>query len=199
MRNVGIIVLTLLVLLVTEVDGQSVHFGVKAGANFSEITGRSFDGGFQAGFTGGAYAELGIGGKWELQPELLYTQAKATTSNEFYYASDPQFQGIPNRSVTLNYLNIPVLLSYKIIPILSIQAGPVFGILMNTSQNLMTNPNQNAFKSTDFLVAGGAQLNLSKVKLGIRYSYGLSDISAVTPTDTWKNQNIQIYLGVTLF
>ena len=199
MRNVGIFVFTVFILLVSEVKGQSLHLGIKAGTNIAEVTGRPFDGGFQAGFSAGAFAELGIKGKWGLQPEILYTQTKETTSTEFYYIAAPTpFNGIPGRSVTLSYINVPVLLSYKLLPVLSIQVGPSLGILLNSSQNITYNF-QNAFKSTDFLVVGGAQVNLAKVKLGARYSYGLSDISAVTPTDSWKNQNIQVYIGVRLF
>jgi hypothetical protein len=198
MKKSGFLFFAVLFFFVSQTKAQSLHIGVKAGVNLAEINGRSFSGGFQAGFTAGGFVELGINSKWTLQPELLYTQTRANTSAEFPYASDPQFYGIPNRTVSLNYINIPVLISYKILPVLSIQAGPSLGILLSTSQNIMTN-NANAFKTTDLLAVIGAQVNLGKVKFGARYSYGLADISAVTPSDTWTNQNIQIYMGLRIF
>ena len=199
MKKSGFLVIVFFIFFSSAISAQGLHFGIKAGTNLAEITGRSFNGGFQAGFSAGAFAELNLKGKWGIQPEILYTQTRATTSSEFYYIDAPTHSnGIPDRSVTLNYINIPVLLCYKILPVLSIQAGPSFGILLNTSQNITYNT-QNAFKSTDFLIVGGAQVNLAKVKFGARYSYGISDISAVTPTDSWKNQNIQIYMGLRLF
>ncbi len=198
MRKAGLISLAVIVFFVSGIQAQGLHFGLKAGVNLAQITGRSFKDGYQTGFSGGAFAELKINSKWDLQPELLYAQTQVTTSEEFPNASDPQFHGIPNRTITLNYIDIPVLISYKLLPVLSIQAGPSFGFLMSTSENIMV-PSQDAFKTTDFSVVGGAQVNLSKVKLGARYSYGLSDISKVTPTDTWKNQNIQVYIGFLLF
>ena len=198
MRKAGLLGLAVIVFFVSGTRAQGLHVGIKAGVNLAQITGRSFNDGYQTGFSGGAFAELKLSSKWDLQPELLYAQTQVTTSNEFYYTSDPQFHGIPNRTISLNYINVPVLLSYKLIPVLSIQAGPSIGFLMSTSENIMV-PSQDAFKTTDFSVVAGAQVNLSRVKLGARYSYGLTDISQVTPTDTWKNQNIQVYIGFLLF
>jgi hypothetical protein len=199
MRKAGFLVFAVIVFFASGIKAQGLHFGVKAGTNLAQVTGRSFNGGFQAGFSAGAFAELNISGKWGIQPEVLFTQTKETTSPEFYYIAAPTpFNGIPNRSVTINYINIPILLSYKLLPVLSIQAGPSFGILLNTSQNI-TVTQVNAFKSSDLLLVAGAQVNLAIVKFGARYSYGLSDIAAVTPTDSWKNQNIQIYLGLRIF
>ena len=198
MRKAGLLSLAVIVFFVSGIRAQGLHLGLKAGVNLAQITGRSFNGGFQTGFSGGAFAELKINSRWDVQPEILYAQTQVTTSNEFYYASDPQFHGIPNRTISLNYIDVPILISFKLLPVLSIQAGPSFGFLMSTSENIMVD-NQDAFKTTDFSVVGGAQVNLSRVKLGARYSYGLSDISKVTPTDTWKNQNIQVYIGFLLF
>jgi Outer membrane protein beta-barrel domain len=198
MRKAGILSLAVIVFFISGIRAQGLHLGIKAGVNLAQVTGRSFNNGYQTGFSGGAFAELKINSRWDVQPEVLYAQTEVTTSNEFYYTSNPQFDGIPNRTISLNYINVPILISYKLLPVLSIQAGPSFGFLMSTSENIMTS-NQDAFKTTDFSVVGGAQVNLSRVKLGARYSYGLSDISKVTPTDTWKNQNIQVYIGFLLF
>ena len=78
---------------------------------------------------------------------------------------------------------------------MSIQLGPQFGILMNTSQNITTN-GVNAFKNGDFSMVGGAQVNFGAIKLGARYIYGITDLNDVTNTDTWKNQNFQLYFGL---
>jgi hypothetical protein len=194
MKKAGLLFFSVLFFLASQTKAQSLHIGIKAGANLAEINGRSFNAGIQAGFVVGGYLEMAIDKKWGLQPELLYTQTRATTSQEFPYASNPQFDGIPGRTVTLNYINVPVLVTYKLLPVLSLQAGPSLGILLNTSQNIMTNY-ANAFTTTDLLAVFGAQVNLNKFKFGARYSYGLLDISKVTPSDTWTNQNIQLYMG----
>ena len=195
MKKTCFFVFTILILSFSQGSAQGFHLGAKIGTNISQITGRSFDQGFQWGFSAGAFAELNFTSKWGIQPELLFNQTQTQTATNF---NDVYEEGINSRSVSLNYLSIPILLSYKIIPILSIQVGPQFGILMNTSQNITTN-GVNAFKNGDFSMVGGAQVNLGPIKLGARYIYGITDINDVTNTDTWKNQNFQLYFGLRIF
>jgi hypothetical protein len=192
MKKTGFLVFTILILTFTKGSAQGFHFGGKIGTNISQITGRSFDQGFQWGFSAGAFADLNFTSKWGIQPELLFNQTKTQTASDFDQVFD---QGINSRDVSLNYLSIPILLSYKLIPILSIQVGPQFGILMNTSQNIIAN-GEKAFKSGDFSVVGGAQVNLGSIVLGARYIYGITNLDNITNVDTWKNQNFQLYFGL---
>jgi Outer membrane protein beta-barrel domain len=192
MKKTGFLVFTIFILSFSESRAQGFHIGGKIGTNISQITGRSFDQGFQWGFSAGAFAELNFTSKWGIQPELLFNQTQTQTASNFDQVFD---QGINSRDVSLNYLNIPILLSYKLIPILSIQVGPQFGILMNTSQNIIAN-GEKAFKSGDFSMVGGAQVNLGAIRLGARYIYGITNLDDVTHVDTWKNQNFQLYFGL---
>jgi hypothetical protein len=195
MKKVSFLVFAVIVLFASRTNAQGFHLGIKAGTNLAKIDGRSFDQGFKWGFTAGAFAELNFTSKWGIQPELLFNQTNTQTADNF---NDIYQQGINTRSVKLNYLSIPILLSYKPIPLLSLQIGPQFGILMNTNQNITTN-GSNAFKSGDFSMVGGAQVNLGGFKAGARYIIGLSNIDNVTDVDTWKNQNIQLYVGLRIF
>jgi hypothetical protein len=196
MKKVSFLVFAVIVLSSSRIHAQGFHLGLKAGTNISQITGRSFDQGFNWGFMAGAFAELNFTKSWGIQPELLFSQTKTQTATDF---NDVYQEGINSRSVNLNYLTIPILLSYKLpIPILSIQVGPQFGILLNTSENIVTN-GKNAFKSGDFSMVGGAQVNLGPFKGGVRYIYGFTNIDNVTDADTWKNQNFQIYVGLRIF
>ena len=199
MKKCSFLALVVFILSSSEINAQGFHLGIKAGTNGAEITGRSFNSGFQWGFSVGGYAELNITGKWGLQPELVYNQVNSQTSANFNtIINTPDNVGITNRSFTLNYINIPVLLSYKFLPVLTFQVGPQFGILMNTSQNITSN-GKNPFKTSDFAGVVGAQVNLMKVKFGLRYTYGFTNINNVNDVDTWKNQNIQAYIGLRLF
>jgi hypothetical protein len=164
MKKSGFLVFTVYLLMCTQGYTQGFHLGGKIGTNISQITGRSFDQGFQWGFSAGAFAELNFTSKWGIQPELLFNQTQTQTASNF---NDVYTEGINSRNVSLNYLSIPILLSYKIIPLLSIQVGPQFGILMNTSDNITTN-GVNAFKNGDFSMVGGAQVNLGGIKFGAR-------------------------------
>lgn len=192
MKKAGFLIFVILMISLSQGQAQGFHLGAKIGTNISQITGRSFDQGFQWGFSAGAFAELNFTSKWGIQPELLFNQTQTQTASNF---NDIYYQGINSRNVSLNYLSIPILLSFKLIPLLSIQVGPQFGILMNTSQNITTN-GENAFKNGDFSLVGGAQVNLGGIRLGARYIYGTTNLNDVTNTDTWKNQNFQLYFGL---
>lgn len=195
MKKAQLFLIAFFILSVSAIQAQGIHLGVKAGTNISQITGRSFDQGFQWGFSAGAFVELNVSNKWGIQPELLFNQTQTQTASNF---DDIYTEGINSRSVSLNYLSIPILLSWRPIPLLSLQLGPQFGILMNTSQNITTN-GVNAFKSGDFSMVGGAQVNLGGFKAGARYIYGITNLDNVTEVDTWKNQNFQLYIGLRIF
>ena len=101
------------------------------------------------------------------------------------------------KGVKLNYLSIPILLSYSPTRLLSFQAGPQFGILINKDENLLSN-GKSAFKSGDFSMLGGLQLNIGSAKIGGRYVLGLTNINDIDNRDKWKNQGFQLYLGLRL-
>jgi Outer membrane protein beta-barrel domain len=180
-------------------QAQGFHLGIKAGTNITQLTGRSFDEGFQWNFMAGAFAELNFTSKWGIEPELLFSQTSTQTASDFY---DIYSDGIYSRGVKLNYLSIPILLTYKLpLPVLSLQFGPQFGILMNTSDNITTN-GTNAFKTGDFSMVVGAQVNLGVFKGGARYVYGftnVADINEIASVDSWKNRTIQLYVGLRIF
>jgi hypothetical protein len=195
MKKVCFLVFTVFIISASRIQAQSFHLGVKVGTNLARIDGRAFTDGFEWGYTVGGFAELNIDKKWGVQPEVLFNQSNTQTADGFGTIIPG---GVNDVSVKLNYLTIPLLLSYKPIPVLSFQLGPQFGILMSTNQTLVDN-GKNAFKNGDISIVGGAQVNLGHFKAGARYIYGLSDLNGINNADTWKNQNIQIYVGLRIF
>jgi hypothetical protein len=192
--------LALTLITVMNVQAQGFHLGVKAGANIFKINGQSFDQSYQFGYNLGAFAELNFTQQWGIQPEVLWSQTNYRTGNEF----NSIFPGNANDlKGKLNYLSIPILLSFSPVKFISLQAGPQFGILMSGDQDLGQN-GKNAFKKGDFSLVGGAQLNLAGFKLGARYVIGLNDVNdlgngtAANP-ETWKNQGFQVYAGFRIF
>ncbi len=196
MKKFCLFLLTIVVFSTFRSQAQGFHLGIKAGTNISQLTGRSFDEGFQWNFMAGAFSELDFSSHWGIQPEVLFSQTTTQTASDF---NDVYEEGINSRSVKLNYLSIPILLTYKLpLPILSLQLGPQFGILMNSSENITTN-GTNAFKSGDFSMVVGAQVNLGPFKGGARYVYGFTNIDDVTNVDSWKSRTIQLYVGLRIF
>ena len=169
--------------------------GVKAGANITKVDGKSFKDEFRYGYHLGGYANIGIGGRFSLQPEVLFNQYQTKTDSSFKSIYQNAFNG--NNNIKLNYLSIPLMLNYKLGSLLSLQAGPMFSILMDQNKNLLQN-GQDAFKKGEFSMLGGAQVSLGKIKLNGRYVIGLNNINDIDNKDKWKAQGFQLSVGLGL-
>ena len=193
-RNAFVLSLCLVIAGV-HTQAQGFHLGIKAGANLFKVDGESFDQEFMFGYTAGAFAQINVTSKWGIQPEMNFNQTNYRTGNNF---SSVVPDGVNDVKGRLDYLTIPVLLSYRPIPLLSLLAGPQYGILLNQDEHLVNNAGQ-AFKKGDFALVGGAQLNLASFLVGARYVAGLTNINNVTNESTWKNQGWQLYAGFRIF
>lgn len=139
---------------------QSLDFGPKIGANFSNLSdasGLKFDNktGLQAGiFLGIKFDSFAI------QPELLYSQQGA----------DSDFGDF-----NLDYVTIPVILKYYLIGGLNIQVGPQFGFVVNDDFPSAEDIDTNSF---DFSGAVGAGVDLPLgFRVAARYNFGITDVT----------------------
>jgi hypothetical protein len=187
--------LVLAVLFLAQASYAQFTLGVKAGANITKVDGRSFKDEFRYGYHLGGFGIVGLGGRFSLQPEVLFNQFQTRTDSSFRNIYQNAFSGASN--VKLNYLSIPILLNYKLGSLLSLQAGPQFGILLDRNKNLLQN-GKDAFDKGDFSMLGGAQLGLGKIKLTGRYFVGLNNINDIDNQDKWKNQGWQLSVGLGL-
>ncbi len=144
--------------------GQDLKFGVKAGANFSNLKvtfdsdGASPDGATSI-FVGGL-VDLKISEKLHLQPELLYSIEGA-------------------KDADISYVNIPVMLKYYIIEGLNVQAGPQIGVLVDAEGGT------DGLKSSNFVLNLGAAYELiGGFFVDARYNIGLSDIADLGGQDS---------------
>ncbi|RYY90023.1 MAG: PorT family protein [Chitinophagaceae bacterium] len=184
-------------LFLAQAGFSQFHIGVKGGVNLSKIQGRSFNDQFNTGYHLGGFAEIGLGKKFAIQPEVLFNQYNTRTDTSFRQVYSNVLNDAQSGNVKLNYLSIPILLNYKLGNAFALQAGPQFGVLMNKDENVLQN-GQNAFKDGDFSLVGGAQIALGKLRLNGRYLVGLNNINDVTTTSKWKSQAIQLSLGLAL-
>lgn len=183
-------------LLFSQVLFAQFHIGIKGGANITKVDGKSFKDQFRYGYHLGGFAEIGLGSKFGIQPEVLFNQYSSTLDSNYNHVYQDVFNS--NQNVKLNYLSIPILLNYKLIGnFLTIQAGPQFGVLLNQDKTLLQNGGD-AFKNGDFSLVGGAQLKLSAIRITGRYVVGLNDINDIGSQDKWKNQGFQVSLGLAL-
>jgi len=185
--------LALICFISTTAFSQRLHVGIKGGAALNKLTGKSFKEEFSFGYHLGGFFEIGLGKKFGIQPEIIFSQTNVDTSSTF--SSVYQFKNL--NKVELKYLNIPILLNIKPMKMLTLQVGPQFSILTNKSNTLLQN-GQQAFKSGDFSMLGGAQVNLGHLNIYGRYAVGLSNINDIDDKEKWKNQSIQLGVGFTL-
>lgn len=165
--------------------------GLKVGTNINKIEGKSFKDEFSFGYSLGGFAAVKIGEKWQIQPEVLFNQYNSKVSNNYEELYD-----VNNlKSISLNYLSIPLLLNYSPTKFFTLQAGPQFGILLNKDDNLLAN-GRNAFNDGDFSMLAGVQLNIMNFKIGGRYVVGLNDIGDIDNRESWKNQGFQLSVGL---
>jgi hypothetical protein len=195
MKRNAFVLSVALVLAMLHTQAQGFHLGIKAGANLFKVDGESFSQQFKFGYNVGAFAELNFTPNLGIQPEVLFNQTNYRTGTQFSSIYPDGINGVQGK---LNYLSIPILLSFRPIPLLSLQAGPQFGILLNQDEHLVDN-GKDAFKKGDFSLVAGAQLNLASIKVGARYVIGLNNINDLENTDSWKNQGWQVYAGFRLF
>ena len=173
------------------------HIGVKGGANINKIDGSSFSEQFSYGYHLGGFAEIGLGRKFAIQPEVLFNQYSTTVTNDIDHVYEDVFNSDQSK-VKLNYLSIPILLNYKLIGnFMTLQAGPQFSVLMDQNKNFLQNGGK-AFSDGDFAMVGGVQFKLSAIRISGRYVVGLNNINDIDNQDRWKNQGFQISLGLGL-
>jgi hypothetical protein len=173
------------------------HIGIKGGTNITKVDGYSFKDRFNYGYHIGGFAEIALGEKFGLQPEVLFNQYSTTLDSNYNNVYQDIFSKDQSR-VKLNYLSVPVLLNYKLLGnFLSLQAGPQFSVLMKQDRNLLQN-GADAFTKGDFSMLGGVQLKLSAIRITGRYAIGLNNISDIGNSDEWKTQGFQVSLGLAL-
>jgi len=177
----------------TTYSNAQFHIGAKAGVNAGKIDGKSFKQEFEYSYLVGGFAEIGLGSRFSINPEVLFSQTTATRDNDPANTL-PDFKSDQFKA-KLNYLSIPILANVKLAGPLHIEAGPQFGVILNSNDNLFQN-GKDAFKRGDFSVVGGAALHFSIIRVSARYVVGLSNLSDLTAQEEWKSQALQFSLGL---
>jgi hypothetical protein len=185
-------------LLTMQAASAQFRLGAKAGANLVKVEGKSFKDEFRYNYHAGGFAEIGLtrNGKLTLQPEVLFNQYSTTLDSSFKSIYENVLSS-EQAHVKLNYLTFPILLNYRLIGPLYLQAGPAFSILMDQDKNFLQNGGD-AFKKGDFSMIGGAQVRISRIYLSGRYVVGLANINDIDDKEKWKSQAIQLSVGLSL-
>lgn len=183
-------------LLISQLMMAQFHIGIKAGANITKVDGKSFSEEFNYGYNVGGFAEIGLSKKFAFEPEVLFNQYTSTLDSNYKHIYENVITSDQTK-VKLNYLTIPLLIDYKFLGPIHLQVGPQFGVLMSHDKTFLEN-GENAFKNGDFSMVAGAQIKLAQFRITGRYIIGLNNINDIDNQDKWKNQVIQLSVGIAL-
>jgi hypothetical protein len=139
------------------------------------------------GFSGGAFVTIGLGGVFQLQPELLFVTKGATVPIDLTYPSGAQI-GSADLTFALDYLEIPVLARIALPAGRSIRpsllVGPALAIKLRSRLNFSSpgyaSQDLDFVTGTDLGLVMGAGANLGSgpggLLLDARYTLGLTDV-----------------------
>lgn len=166
------------------------EFGLKGGWNYSTFN--DTDGvEYSSGFLIGGYLNFKIpASPVSIQPEVLYAQYGAAAEN-----ADFEFN--------VDYVQIPVLLKFGFdIPAAPVRPNVHFGPYMGINTKAEVANNDGSFnladdaKDTTFGVVVGGGVDISKFRLGLRYTAGLTNVADDNFNDSAKNGAIALTAGI---
>jgi hypothetical protein len=172
MRSLKILLLSAFIVLASNaVSAQA--FGVRAGANISDISGSGSNTDAKTGLYVGVYKEI------PLVKSLLFIQPEVQYSQEGFEVDNAE-------DTKIDYLTVPILAKIYVVKLLSFETGPQFGFVVSDNVDYA---DVNSFVPS---WAFGTSLNLPLgLSINARYISGLDD-TFDNPTLSGKNQVFQI-------
>jgi hypothetical protein len=179
---------------------DKVQFGLKAGANYSNVydtKDQEFTADYKFGFAGGAFLAIPAGKFLGIQPEILFSQKG--------YKASGTFLTIPYEYThTTSYIDIPLLVSLKPSPFLTLLAGPQYSLLITEKNEFtsgsFTETQQREFENNKsvFCFLGGIDFNVDMMVLGLRAGWDLQNNNGdgTTTNPRYRNMWYQGTLGI---
>lgn len=184
---------TVLILFSVSLAFAQVRAGIKIGSNLSTFS-NDVHPKMKFGYHVGGFLDFTLNENLSLQPELLYSKQGAN------------FEAV---SISLGYVNVPVLLKINIVKNFSAEIGPQVGYLLSAKQvidkekvtitypgqpiNINTNIKEQ-YKDIDVTaIAGLSYMFTENIVVSARYGFGLTQLHK---KNIVKSQNSVIQLSV---
>ncbi|MEM9687045.1 MAG: porin family protein [Bacteroidota bacterium] len=179
------------------INAQSINIGVKAGVNFSNLTGDVEDSKIRTAFHAGAVVEFELSELFSFQPELLYS-AQGTRQEIGDDSGD-----VSTITSKIDYLNIPLTAKIYLTDWLNVQVAPQVGFLLDAREESDDNDIETVedltalLKEVDFSLRLGAGYSApSGFFFDAFYNLGLTNINDLTDNNAnFKNGVIQVAVG----
>ncbi len=184
-------------------DGRDkIHFGIKAGTNYSNVYDEKsdeFNADAKFGFVGGAFFSIPIGRFLGVQPEILFSQ-KGFKGQGNLLGSNYEF------TRTTSYIDVPLQFALKPTEFLTIVAGPQYSYLLKRTDEFTSSSSsfsqEEEFKNDDirkniFGFVWGVDVYVKKVVLGARMGWDIQNNNGngTSSTPRYKNAWVQGTIG----
>lgn len=176
------------------VTAQDFTYGAKAGLNIAEL---KFDDNSTMksliGVHAGLFGNYAINEKFAIQPELFFSTGGSKYSYNYIVAmaADVEMRNTATTAsydasgkIKTSYITLPVMLQYKIIDALYIEAGPQYNFLLSIKESFNDSPEEDIkeyYKTGTFGFGVGIGYDLTAfvpgLKVGVRYTGDLSDMN----------------------
>lgn len=181
---------------------DALSFGIKAGANYSNVydsDNEDFVADGKYGFAAGAFVAIPFGTFIGIQPEILYSQ-KGFKSTGTYFGSTYSM------TRTTDFIDVPVLFAVKPIGQLTLLFGPQFSYLLKQTDEFtggtISSTQQQEFDNDDITknilgLTGGADINFNNLVLGLRAGWDIktNEGDGNSSTPRYKNMWYQATVG----
>ena len=172
------IIALLSIFTVINVSAQRFNGGILGGLNASQIDGDHWGGYYKMGLVFGAFVNTDFRNNWGGQLEIKYSAKGSSTPRNY-----PEIL-----MISLKYVDMPVLATYKVIDKLTLQAGVSFNYLFSAMyydgdwfKDWDTEPK----KFETALTLGINYKLFENFDVNARYSYSLMPVRSKYATSSW--------------
>ena len=197
------LLIVLSMLMSHQLAAQSARAGIKGGLNFSNLYLEDVGNeNARVGYNLGIYSQVMLGDALALQPELIFNTKGARAEYDVLgFTGENRFN--------LSYLELPMLLVFKVGEAIDIHAGPYFGLLLRANVESegdfgegREQLDSDNFKNMDYGLSAGFAINFGPLTGGVRYNYGLQKLANNEAAEFFlgdsKNSMAQIYVAIDL-
>lgn len=186
----------------TDDNREKMFIGIKGGLNLSNVydsEGENFVANSKFGFVVGGFITIPIGKFFGVQPEVLFSQKGFKSTGTFLGNSYEMTR-------TTDYIDVPLLVSFKPVESVSLLFGPQFsyllkqkddfkgGTISSTQEDQFSNDN---IRKNTFCLTGGADFNVDHLVIGVRAGWDVKNNNGdgTSTTPRYKNMWYQATIG----
>lgn len=200
MKKITIALMCMIMATGAAMAQKQFTFGPKVGFDLTNYWGENVEHGMKPSYQAGLFFEYRFTNRFSIAPEVVFAaQGGKYNTRANILGADVEVKETDN----VNYINVPVMLKYYVIPQLSVDFGPQVGFNVYSKNTIEAKVNKEGGKITtdmkdftktvDFGLGLGFTYNIAEdVFVQGRYTMGLTD---VFDNIKGKNGNIQVAIG----